>query len=244
MRRRYSIPMTSRKYEDACGIARSLDVVGERWALLVVRELVFGPKRFTDLRVGLRGISQNVLSQRLRDLEASGVVRRVILGPPASTQAYELTALGRALESVLVAMSRWGALTPADPESEMSNDAFAVALKALFVPVRPTSSPFVGQVRVRLIGDAFDVDVSGDRIDVARATGAEPVLVIDGAESVMRALMFHRRTLDDAVKRGDLHIHGDRATAAAFFQRFALPELTDGAPAAEPRPQRIGSAPE
>lgn len=229
---RYSIPMTSRKYEDACGIARSLDVIGERWALLVVRELVFGPKRFTDLRVGLRGISQNVLSQRLRDLEASGIVRRVVLGPPASTQAYELTALGQALEPVLTAMSRWGALTPVDPESEMSNDAFAVALKALFIPARATSSPFAGHVRARLRGDAFDVNVSGERIDIARATGADPALVIDGAESVIRAVMFHRRTLDDAVKRGDLHIHGDRAKASAFLQRFALPELTDGSTAA------------
>jgi len=231
VRRAYSIPMTSRRYEDACGIARSLDVIGERWALLVVRELVFGPKRFTDLREGLRGISQNVLSQRLRDLEASGIVRRIVLGPPASTRAYELTALGQALEPVLVAMSRWGALTPVEPGLEMSNDAFALALKSLFTPA-DFESPFSGRVRVKLVRDAFDIEVKADQIDVARATGADPALVIEGAESAIRAVMFQRRGLDDAIEQGELRIDGDRMKAAAFLERFALPRLANDVAAA------------
>ena len=224
--------MSPRRYEDACGIARSLDVIGERWALLVVRELVFGPKRFTDLRAGLRGISQNVLSQRLRDLETAGIVRRIVLGPPASTKAYELTALGQALEPVLVAMSRWGALVPVEPGLEMSNDAFALALKALFTPAGTEAGPFSGRVRVRLVRDAFDVEVHADGIDVVRATGADPALVIEGAESVLRAVMFQRRGLDEAIERGDLRVDGDRAAAAAFLQRFALPRLSDAVTAA------------
>ncbi|GAA1752468.1 winged helix-turn-helix transcriptional regulator [Agromyces humatus] len=204
-------------------------MIGERWALLVVRELLFGPKRFTDLRSGLRGISQNVLSQRLRDLEAGGGVRRTVLGPPASTQAYELTALGNALEPVLVAMSRWGALTPAAPDSEMSNDAFALALKALFVPA--PRDGFRGRVRLRLVRDAFDVSVEGVGIDVARAAGADPDLVIEGTEATVRAVLFGRLTLNDAVAAGDIAIAGDRRRAAAFLARFALPDL-----AAEPAP--------
>ena len=228
MRMAYSIPMATRKYQDACGIARSLDVIGERWALLVVRELVFGPKRFTDLREGLRGISQNVLSQRLRDLEAAGIVRRTLLGPPASTQAYELTAQGRALEPVLVAMSRWGALTPPPPESEMSNDAFALALKALFVP---ESGGFSGRVRLKLVRDAFDGEVGDDTIEVARASGADPALVLEAPESVLRSLMFRRRTLDDALETGDLRLTGDRKQASAFLDRFAVPALAKDAPA-------------
>ena len=215
--------MSARRYEDACGIARSLDVIGERWALLVVRELVFGPKRFTDLRAGLRGISQNVLSQRLRDLEGAGVVRRTLLGPPASTQAYELTPHGRALEPVLVAMSRWGALTPAAPDSEMSNDAFALALKALYAPAG--RDDFRGRVRLRLVRDAFDVTIDGERIDVARASGDDPDLVIDGSEAMLRAVMFGRRSLDDAIRTGDVGVTGDRAQAKAFLKRFALPVL-------------------
>ena len=229
MRRAYAIPMATRKYADACGIARSLDVIGERWALLVVRELVFGPKRFTDLRAGLGGISQNVLSQRLRDLETAGILRRTFLGPPASTQAYELTPQGRALEPVLVAMSRWGALTPPAPGSEMSNDAFALALKALFVPA---SGGFAGNVRLKLVRDAFDVEIGDDTIEVARASGADPALVLEASESVLRAVMFHRRTLDDAVETGDLRITGEPEQASAFLERFAIPALLDDAPAA------------
>jgi DNA-binding HxlR family transcriptional regulator len=214
--------VTTRKYDDACGISRSLDVVGERWALLVARELVFGPKRFTDLRAGLRGISQNVLSQRLRDLESSGIVRRTLLGPPASTQAYELTPLGLALEPVLVAMSRWGALTPVAPGSEMSNDAFALALKALHDPA--SGNGFRGRVRLKLVRDAFDVRVGGDGLEIARASGSDPDLVIESSESTLRAVMFGRRSLANAVSKGDLTVTGDRERAAGFLARFALPE--------------------
>src|ERR687893_724201 len=95
-----------RTYGDLCGIARALDVVGERWALLVVRELMFGPKRFVDLHRGLSGMSHNVLSQRLRELEDAGVVTRRVLGPPARIRAYELTPRGRDLEPVLIALGR------------------------------------------------------------------------------------------------------------------------------------------
>ena len=100
---------TTRTYGDACGIPRALDRVGERWALMVIRELVLGPKRFTDLRTGLPGASPNVLAQRLRELEHAGVVRRRRLPPPAASQVYELTDWGRELEPVLLALGRWGA---------------------------------------------------------------------------------------------------------------------------------------
>src|ERR1700759_1604883 len=93
-----------RSYGDPCGIARALDVLGERWALLVVRELVLGPKRFTDLRAHLPGTAPDVLSQRPRRLEQAGVLRPTALPPPASGQAYELTERGRDLEPVLHAL--------------------------------------------------------------------------------------------------------------------------------------------
>ncbi|GAA1823539.1 winged helix-turn-helix transcriptional regulator [Agromyces salentinus] len=210
-------------------------MIGERWALLVVRELVFGPKRFTDLRAGLHGISQNVLSQRLRDLEASGIVRRILLGPPASTHAYELTDLGRQLEPVLIAMSRWGALTPPPPEAEMSNDAFALALKALFTP---STDGFVGRARLELVRDAFDVELGHDTIEVARAAGGSgaaggpggsggpgsgPELVIEGAESALRSVIFGRRTLPAAARAGDIRLEGSADAASAFLGRFRRP---------------------
>src|SRR3954452_8615235 len=114
----------SRSYEDPCGIARALDRIGERCALLVARELVLGPKRFTDLRTGLPAASPNVLSQRLRELEQYGVVRKRKLPPPAASPGYELTEWGAELDQVLKALGRWGARAPLlDGEPVMSFDA-------------------------------------------------------------------------------------------------------------------------
>jgi DNA-binding HxlR family transcriptional regulator len=103
--------ISERTYNQFCGVARALDLIGERWALLVVRELALGPKRFTDLRQGLPGIATNVLSVRLRQLERDGLVTRRLLPPPAPAQIYELTELGRELVPVMLALGRWGAST-------------------------------------------------------------------------------------------------------------------------------------
>jgi DNA-binding HxlR family transcriptional regulator len=123
-----------RSYDDPCGVARALDVVGERWALLVVRELLLGPKRFGALSGGLPGMSQNVLSQRLRELQEAGIVRRRTFGPPASSQGYELTERGRELEPVLHALARWGSRIPVSPAGELSTDGLMLALQTTFDP--------------------------------------------------------------------------------------------------------------
>src|SRR4051795_1875956 len=101
-----------RTYGDRCGVARALDLVGDRWALLVVRELLLGAKRFSDLRAGLPGVSPDVLAQRLRELEEAGVVRRTKLPPPAAARVYELTERGAELEPVVLALGRWGSAVP------------------------------------------------------------------------------------------------------------------------------------
>ena len=103
---------TKRTYGDRCGVARALDIVGERWALLVVRELLLGPKRFTDLRAGLPHVGPDILAQRLRELEASGVLRRGTLPPPAGSRIYELTERGQQLEPVVLALGRFGSVAP------------------------------------------------------------------------------------------------------------------------------------
>src|SRR5436190_12492610 len=105
-----------RSYGDSCGIARALDLIGERWALLVVRELVLGPKRFTDLRAGLPNLSADVLAQRLRELDQAGIVRRRKLPPPAGVKVYELTHWGLELEPVLLDLGRWGSRSPLPPQ--------------------------------------------------------------------------------------------------------------------------------
>src|SRR5688572_17070124 len=113
----------TRSYEDPCGIARALDLIGERWALLIVRELLFGPKRFSELKAGLAGASPNVLSQRLRELESGGVVQKRKL-------YYELSDRGRELHPILLQLGRWGARSTERPPGELSIDAFIAALEA------------------------------------------------------------------------------------------------------------------
>ena len=130
---------TSRSYGDACGVAQGLDLVGERWALLVVRELVFGPRRFTDLRAGLSGASANVLSQRLRELERSGIVRRRTLAPPAGSRVYELTDWGRELEPIVVGLGSWAVASPSfRSEGVLSVVSALLTLRTFF------SSPDLG----------------------------------------------------------------------------------------------------
>src|SRR5947209_19180138 len=126
---------TMRSYQDGCAAAHALDLIGQRWALLVVRELLLGPKRFTDLRAGIPDISPNVLGQRLRELEESGIVRRRKLAPPAAAQVYELTDWGRQLEPAVLALGRWASASPSFPlGAEMGPDSLVLALKSAFQP--------------------------------------------------------------------------------------------------------------
>src|SRR5215210_4462379 len=126
---------TMRSYDDGCAAAHALDLVGERWALLVVRELLLGPKRFTDLRAGLPGTSPNVLAQRLRELEGVGVVRRRKLPPPAASRVYELTDWGLELEPVITRLGRWGARSPSRPrDAELGVDSLILSFQTMFDP--------------------------------------------------------------------------------------------------------------
>jgi DNA-binding HxlR family transcriptional regulator len=147
----------ARTYGQHCGIARALDLVGERWALLVIRELVLGPKRFTDLRAGLSGVATNVLTDRLKQLERDGVVRRRTLPPPAASTVYELTEYGRELEPTLLAFGRWGAksLGPRGGKQLVRPEWFCVALKAFFQPEA-----------ARGVRATVDLDLDGERFAV------------------------------------------------------------------------------
>ena len=205
--------MAMRSYEDPCGIARALDVIGERWALLIVRELVFGPKRFTDLRAGLAGASPNVLSQRLRELEEAGVVRRTTEGAPM----YELTDRGQELHPILLQLGRWGAQSTVRPSGTLSVDALMVALEATFSPREAGDLRATYELRV---GDArFTVDVRDGTIAVARGTSRRPDAVIETDARTLRATVFGDRKLADA----GVEMRGDQRLARAFFRLFARP---------------------
>src|ERR1700677_3444645 len=160
-----------RTYRDSCGIARTLDIVGERWALLVVRELVLGPKRFTDLRDGLPKLGPDMLTQRLRDLVQAGVVRRRTLPPPAASQVYELTDWGAELGPVLVALGRWGSRAPLpDRAPPLSIDAAIVALQTTFDPA--AADGLQESYELRLGDQSFSLTVADGCLGVAR--GEQP----------------------------------------------------------------------
>lgn len=209
----------ARRYDDPCGIARALDVVGDRWALLVVRELIFGPKRFLQLRGGLHGVSPNVLSQRLRELEEAGIVRRDMLEPPASVAVYELTARGRALEPVLLELGRWGSQEPVTTSRELSASALLVALKTVFDPAAAIDATFA----LRVDRQWFRVTVAGPSIDAVAARTERPTVTFDTDVATLRAIAFGRERLSDAERDGRLTVHGDRAAAERFTRMFPVP---------------------
>jgi DNA-binding HxlR family transcriptional regulator len=187
-----------RSYDDPCGTARALDVVGERWALLVVRELLLGPKRFADLVRGLPGVSQNVLSQRLRELADAGVVARRRLGPPVSSQVYELTERGAALRPVVVELGRWGSRVQATTGGELSPDAFAIALLSTVDPGVPDA-----RVELHLDGDVVGVTTEAGRVDVQRGPLAAPDVTITATAAAIRAVVFGGKPLDTVTVAGD-----------------------------------------
>jgi DNA-binding HxlR family transcriptional regulator len=205
-----------RSYGDPCGIARALDVIGERWALLIVRELMFGPKRFTDLRGGLSGASPNVLSQRLRELEAAGVIRRLKVG----AAAYELTEWGRELHPILLQLGRWGASSAVPPTGSLSVDALMVALESTFTPAK------AGELRaiyeLRLGEQRFAVEIEGEAIAISRGAARKADAIIETDAATLRAVVFGDQKLSDA----PVQIQGDRRLARTFFGLFTRPRLS------------------
>ena len=211
---------TARRYDDPCGIARALDVVGDRWALLVVRELIFGPKRFVQLRQGLTGISPNVLSQRLRDLEDAGVVRRDVLGPPADVPVYELTARGLALEPVLLELARWGSQQPLTAPGQLSASALLLALKAVFDPAAGVGATFARRVD----GDWFGLTAAGGSITIARGRAEHPAATLETDVATLRSVAFGREPVTAAERDGRLTVTGDRCLAERFTRMFPVPQ--------------------
>lgn len=211
-----------RSYGDPCGIARALDVVGERWALLVVRELVLGPKRFTDLRRHLPGIATDVLSQRLRQLEAAGVLRATTLPSPASGKAYELTGRGRDLEPVLHALGRWGSREGFEAaRHEMTVDAFAVALSTVFDP--RAADDLEATVVLDLEGDRVVAHIHDRELELSRGEAEQPDARIETSVAAFREVLWRGRPLAEAEADGGVLVHGLRTVVRRFLKLFPPP---------------------
>ena len=220
-----------RSYGEACAAAHALDLVGERWALLIVRELVLGPKRFTDLRSGLPAISPNVLTQRLEELEQVSIVRRRKLPPPAGAWVYELTEWGLELESVIMALGRWGARSPLLPQgAALSVDALMLSFRTMFEP--DAAGGLEASIEIRLGEERYRAEIANGRLDLARGGAVAPDAVIEADPATLAALVYGGRKLSEASRSGGFRVEGDKAVVKHFLTLFPLPEP---APASSPQ---------
>jgi DNA-binding HxlR family transcriptional regulator len=215
---------TKRSYGEACRFAYALDLVGERWALLIVRELLLGPKRFTDLRAGLPHASTNILSDRLRELEHNSIVRHRKLPPPAASSVYELTEWGRELEPVVTQLGAWGARAPVPPHSQtIGPDSIVLALSSLFDA--EAAGELSASYNLQVGDEHFRVDVGEGKVALDRgaAENAEVTLTFPDAPA-MAALLAGQLKLEDALASGALQIDGAKQAAKRFLRLFPMPE--------------------
>jgi DNA-binding HxlR family transcriptional regulator len=217
-----------RKYDDGCAVAHGLDLVGERWALLVVRELLLGPKRFTDLRTGMPAASADVLTQRLRELQGAGIVQRRRLPPPAGSWVYELTTWGAALEPVITGLARWSAGSPSMPHDlPVSADSAALSLKALFDP--RAAEGFRTTVGLHLGDDRLYVRVGDGGLSVSRDVPPDPPgATVTTDPTTLSSLLRAPGSLADAERDGTVTVDGSREAVERFLPLFPMPGESAG----------------
>lgn len=219
---------TKRSYEDGCATAHALDLIGERWALLVVRELILGPKRFTDLRAGLPAISPNVLTQRLEELEEANIVRRRKLPPPAAAWVYELTEWGQELEKVIMVLGRWGARSPNLMQGHpLSVDALILSFRTMFSG--EAAGDFAATLEIRIGEDRFHAEIAKGTLALNRGPAANPDAVIEAPAEALVALAYGGQKLGEMLKSGAVKVEGDKQVLKRFFTLFPLPAQA-GAP--------------
>jgi DNA-binding HxlR family transcriptional regulator len=205
-----------RTYDDACGLAHALELVGERWAMLVMRELAYGPRRFSELKADLQGISANVLAQRLTELEQRGLVRKTRLPPPASVQVYQATQWGLEAAPVIGALGKWAARSPLhDPTLPMSHVSFMMSLQTLLSPA------LADGLRARigfLLGAASYVATLADgRLQVERREADGCDVAFTGTPTELAAVVHGGAPLETIGVKGDMDV------AKRFITLFPLP---------------------
>jgi DNA-binding HxlR family transcriptional regulator len=209
-----------RSYGQYCALAKALDVVGERWSLLIVRELLLGPKRYTDLLDGLPGIATNLLSARLRELESLGIVGRRLLPPPAGSAVYELTDRGRRLEPAVLELGRWGAEFLDEPTDDTLRPGwFFVSLRSTF---RRDAAPALERFEFHIDGDVFHVlPGEGDLPDTGHGPAHAPDVTVTVDVETFVELLAGRLSPDAATASGAATVEGDPAALGRFVAAFA-----------------------
>ena len=210
-----------RWYDDACGAALALEFVGERWSLLVMRELMLGPRRFSELKADLTGISANVLTQRLAGLEHSGIVRRHRLPPPASVQVYGLTPWGYEAEPIFQELGRWAVRSPLhDPMRPLSAVSAMLSLRTM---LRPDRKPLSMTLAFRFPGNAFTGRLTPQGLEIERGEAEQADVTFDTDTTTFVTLVYGKRPFKQAEAEGRLRLEGDRRLARRFVECFALP---------------------
>jgi DNA-binding HxlR family transcriptional regulator len=217
--------MKQRSYKHYCPIAHALDLVGDRWTLLIVRDLLLGPKRFSDLSGGLPGLGTNILTDRLKSLEQAGIIQQRVLPPPAASTVYELTAYGQTLEGPLNALAQWGGQTlgQSQPDQVISRDSVMLTVRALFralaLPAGPTIYAVdVGDARLR---ERITVRVTDGRVEVAHGDSTPPNIVLHMDVDTLFALAGGFVSLADSIACGRVQAHGSPDVLAHLVQAAA-----------------------
>jgi DNA-binding HxlR family transcriptional regulator len=212
----------AKRYDQYCPVAHAMSLVGERWAMLVVRELLKGPRRYTDLAAGLPGIGTNILATRLRELEAGGILRKRKLPPPAASTVYELTDYGAGLEEVVHAMARWGArsLGPPSTSDDFDHEWGLNAFPALLYPERAhgLSETYV----IAVDDDVFTVDLEDGRLRAELGAADDPDLAAAMDFATFYELASGDLAPAEALDEGRVRIEGDPATLERFFHVFSF----------------------
>ena len=214
--------MSKRSYNQYCAVARALDIVGERWTLLIVRELLTGPKRFKDLLKGLPGIGTNLLTARLKDLERHGVVQRATLPPPAASKVYELTKLGRSLEPVIAALGRWGLefLGTPDQEDDLRPGWAVVAMRSALK--QEAVRGFQETYEFLIDEETFHLRVKDGEVEALQGPAVDPDLIVRGTTQAFLALAAGRVEPVEALDLREIRIEGDQETWARCVEVLGL----------------------
>ena len=213
--------MARRRYGQFCGLVRALEIVGERWALLIVRDLLVEPKRFTDLKNGLPGIPTNVLSARLKELEAAGIVERWAMPSPDRSVVYRLTEYGRGLDEAVLALGRWGAESLTEPQEGdvVTPESMVMAMRSTFQPERAQGRNVIYELRLGEV--VVSVRVVDGSLEATAGGAADTDLVIESGPAI-KALMAGDITPDEAIDTGAVRITGDPELLDWFSEMFRI----------------------
>lgn len=210
-------------YRDACRAAHAMDIVGQRWAIPVLRELMLGPRRFLEIENNVFGISEAALAQRLASLEAAGVLTRQALPPPLSDEIYELTDWGYAAEPILWMLSGWAMQSPLhDPTRPLSAASLLLTMKVMLD--RNAAAPLTGTIRMKLRGEDYFAALTQGDIEVGRGRPSDARVTINGDPAILAGWLFGRGDEETLAAADRLAVEGDLAFAMAFVDCFDVPD--------------------